>query len=141
MGTWLGASDPRFLLWPIVLLLLAATLKRPTWTRAVTLGVLVVAQAIVTPEMAPAVLIVTAVVASYEWYWRPSGAPWAQSFQRTIPLAAAVVVCASVFLIYMASRGALDDVVYVTFNLVVGHTLDGAIPPQTTVVGHLGSEV
>ncbi len=133
VGTWLGASDPRFLLWPIVLLLVAATLKRPTWHRAVALGVLVVAQAIVTPEMAPVVVIVTAVVASYEWYWRPTGAPWAQSFRRTIPLAATVVVCTTFFLIYMASRGALDDVVYVTFNLVVGHTLDGAIPPQTTV--------
>ena len=132
VGTWLGASDPRFLLWPVVLLLLAATLKRYTWTRAVTLGVLVVAQAIVTPEMAPAVLIVLAVLAAYEWYWRPPGAPWAQSWQRTIRMAVAVAVSGGAFLIYMASRGALDDVVYVTFNLVVGHTLDGAIPPQTT---------
>ena len=35
----------------------------------------------------------------------------------------------------MASRGALGDVVYVTVNLVVGHTLDGAIPPSGAPAG------
>jgi hypothetical protein len=82
--------------------------------------------------MAPGVLIVVAVVAAYEWYWRAPSAPRSQAFQRTILLAAAVALSAGAFVIYMAIRGALDDVVYVTFHLVVGHTLDGAIPPQTT---------
>ena len=89
--------------------------------RAAGLCVLAVAQAIVTPEMAPSVLIVAAVVAAYEWYWRRSGARFAQAFQRTIWLAIAIVASAGAFAIYMASRGALGDVVYVTVALVAGH--------------------
>ena len=38
VGTWLGTADARFLLWPMVLLLLAALLKRSTRVRAVALG-------------------------------------------------------------------------------------------------------
>ena len=38
-------------------------------------------------------------------------------------------------MIYMASRGALGDVVYVTVNLVAGHTLDGAVPPSGASAG------
>jgi hypothetical protein len=128
LGTGLGTTDPRFLLWPVVLLLLAALLKRSTWARAAALGILVVAQAIVTPEMAPGVVIVPAVLAAYEWYWRPAGTPFRQAFDRTIRVAIPVVVASAAFLIYMASRGALGDVYYVTVNLVAGHTLDGAIP-------------
>jgi len=130
LGTWLGTADPRFLLWPVTLLFLAALLKRPTRVRSVALGLLVVAQAIATPETAPLVLIVPAVVAAYEWYWRPPGMPSAEAFRRTIWLLVAIAVSVAAFTIYMAARGALGDVVYVTFNLVVGHTLDGALPPN-----------
>ena len=59
-----------------------------------------------------------------------TGSSLAQAFQRTIWLAIAIAVSAVASSIYMASRGALGDVVYVTVNLVVGHTLDGAIPSQ-----------
>lgn len=135
VGTWLGTADARFLLWPVILLLLAALLKRSTHVRAAALGFLVVAQAIVTPEMAPTVLIVAFVVAAYEWYWRPPGSPLAQAFRRTISLVIAITVFSAAFLIYIASRGALGDLVYVTVNLVVGHTLDGAIPPSGAPAG------
>ena len=128
LDTWLGTSDPRFLLWPLVLLLLAALLKRHTRVRAVGLGLLAVAQAIVTPEMAPSVLIVVVVVAAYEWYWRRPAEPLGQAFRRTIWLVGAAVGSAFVFAIYMASRGALGDVIYVTVALVAGH-FDVAIPP------------
>ena len=133
LGTWLGAGDPRFLLWPLVLLLLAALLKRHTRMRAIALGLVAVVQAIVTPEMAPSVLIVTIVVAAYEWYWRPPGAPLGQTFRRTIWLVVSAVACTCVFAIYMASRGALGDVVYVTVALVAGH-FDVAIPPTPSGV-------
>jgi hypothetical protein len=130
LGTWLGAVDARFLLWPLTLLLLAALLKRSTRVRSAALGLLVVAQAIATPETAPLILIVPAVVAAYEWYWRSAAMPPAQAFRRTLRLVIAIAAAVAVFTIYMAARGALGDVVYVTFNLVVGHTLDGAVPPN-----------
>ena len=131
LGTWLGTADPRFLLWPLTLLLLAAALKRPSRVRSAGLGLLVVGQAIATPETAPLAAIVPAVVAAYEWYWRRPGTSAADAFKRTIWLVGAIAVSAAAFTIYMASRGALGDVVYVTVNLVIGHTLDGALPPNS----------
>jgi hypothetical protein len=130
LGTWLGTADPRFLLWPLTLLLLAALLERPTRVRSSALGALAVVQGIVTPETAPVVLIVPAVVGAYEWYWRHPGTTARLAFRRTIWVAATIAVSVGAFTVYMASRGALGDVVYVTVNLVVGHTLDGALPPN-----------
>ena len=129
LGTWLGLVDSRFLLWPLVLLLLAAVLKRFTRVRAAALGFLTVFQAILTPEMAAAVPIVAVVVAAYEWYWRGPGAPLARGFS------ADDLVCRSPpspsqlrSAIYMASRGALGDLMSVTLVLLAGHFGLG-IPP------------
>ena len=124
-----GGIDSRFLLWPIVLLLFAALLTRFTRVRALALGFLAVFQAIVTPEMAAAVPIVVIVLAAYEWYWRPPGISWTRAFRGTIWFAIAAVVTAVAFAIYMASRGALGDVISVTLDLLVGHFGLG-IPPH-----------
>jgi hypothetical protein len=129
LGTWLGPADPRLLLWPVILLVMAGLLKRPTRSGAAALGFLTVAEAILTPEALGSVLAVTVVLAAYESYWRPAGQPFAQAYRRTIWYAAGGVALAAGFAIYMASRGALGDVVYVTINLINGHTLDGALPP------------
>ncbi len=130
VGTWLGAADPRFILWPVVLLLLAALLKRSTRVRAAALSFVVLAQAVVTPETAPAVLAVTIVVVAYEWYWRSTGTSFRRAFSRTIWYAAFGIAFAGAFAIYMASRGALGDVIYVTKNLTGAHMLEGALPPN-----------
>ena len=61
VGSWFGAVvDPAYAAWPIVLLLLAMLLRRRARSRAIALGVLVVAQAIASDEMAPCVVIVLA---------------------------------------------------------------------------------
>lgn len=128
LGTWLGPVDPRFILWPLTLLLLAAVLKHFTRVRAAGLGCLVVAQAIITPEMLAAAPIVAVVVAAYEWYWRPPGATLAAGFRRTIWVIAAAAAAAGVFAIYMASQGALDDFVTVTLDFLASKFNQG-IPP------------
>jgi hypothetical protein len=131
LGTWLGVADARFLLWPFVLLLLAATLKRFTRVRAAALGVLAVVQAILTPEMVGAVPIVAVVVAAYEWYWRQSGTPFAPAFRATTWFAIGVTLSGAAFFIYMASQGALGSLVYVTIALLAGHFGLG-IPPTSS---------
>jgi hypothetical protein len=128
VGTWLGAADPRFLLWPLVLLLLAALLKRRTRIRAVALAALAITQAVVTPETAPVVLILFVVIAAYEWYWRSSTTTFPQAFQRTIWFAATGIVLCAACAIYMASRGALGDVVFDEVNLAASRTLDASLP-------------
>ena len=79
--------------------------------RAAGLGVLTVVLAILTTEMLAAVPIVAVVLAAYEWYWRPPGAPLARAFRATIWFAIAALVSVAAFAIYMASRGALGDLV------------------------------
>jgi hypothetical protein len=130
-GPWLGTMDSRYIIWPIMLLTLAAVLKRPSRPRAFALGLLVIAQAIGTIELGPAAPIVLVVVAAYEWYWRAPEVPWREAFRRTAWLLGGIVVSTLAFVIYMASRGAFGDVIYVTRNLVPGHTLDGGIPPSS----------
>lgn len=128
-GTF-APADVRFILWPLSLLLLAAVLNRPTRLRSAALAFMVAAQAIVTPEAAPVVPAVAVVLVLYEWYWREPGSRIASAFQRTLWFAGAGVVFASAFAIYMASRGGLDDFIYITASLVQGHVLSGGIPPR-----------
>ncbi len=130
VGTTFAPADVRFFLWPPILLLLAANLNRPTRPRSVALAFLVVTQAIVTPEAATTVLAVAAVLALYEWYWREPGSPISTAFQRTLWFAGAGVVFAGAFAIYMASRGGLDDFIYITISLAQGHVLTGGISPR-----------
>lgn len=129
IGTVFAPPDFRFILWPFVLLLLAAVLNRPTPLRSVALGFLAVGQAIVTPESAPALLGVAVVLVGYEWYWRRPGTGIVSAFPRTLWFAGAGVALAGAFALYLASRGALNDFAYITRNLVRGHTVDGALPP------------
>lgn len=131
LGTWLGLGgiDPRFLLWPMLLLLLAALLKQFTRPRAIGLGFLTVVQAILTPEMAAGIPVIALAVVAYEWYWWPPGAPLRQSFRRTVWFAIGTVAVAAAFAIYMASRGALGDLISVTLDLLAGHFGLG-IPPS-----------
>jgi hypothetical protein len=129
VGTTFAPVDIRFILWPPILLLLAALLERPTRVRSALLGALLVVQTVVTPESAPALVAVTAVVIAYEWYWRRPGTDIASAFPRTVWVVASGLCFAAIFFIYMAARGALDDYLYITINLVRGHTVDGAVPP------------
>lgn len=129
LGTWFGLTDARYILWPLVLLLLAALLKRPTTTRAVGLAALAIGQAIVTPEMAPVALFVFLALVAYEWYWRPPATPFAQAFRRTTWYTGTAIVLTAAFAIYLASRGALGTAIFDEVNLAASRTLDASISP------------
>ncbi len=133
LGTWVGAEDPRFILWPLILLLLASVLKRFTPVRAAGLGCLTVAQAIATPEMLAAAPIVAAVVVAYEWYWRPPSTPLARAFPRTIWFGIAAFASAGAFAIYMASRGGLGAFISVTLDFFSAKFNQGVPPNQLGV--------
>jgi len=130
VGTSYVPADVRFLPWPLVLLLLAALLDRPTTPRAVALGLLTVGLAIVTPEAVPAVPAVALMLVLRDWYWRKPGISIAVAFERTLWFAGAAVVSAAAFAVYMASRGGFDDFIYITVSLVPGHALSGGVPPN-----------
>ncbi len=129
IGPDVAPEQFRLILWPLILLLLATDLDRPTATKSVGLAFLLVAQAILTPEAAPGLLAVGLVLVLYEWYQRKPGISIASAFSRTLWFAGAGIAFASVFAGYQAAHGALDDFVYISINLVHGHALSGGMPP------------
>ena len=127
----LAGENFRFILWPLILLLLAATLDRPSAPRSVGLAFLALGQAIVTPEAVPALLAVGLVLVAYEWYWRRPGTSLAAAYRRCAWFGAAVLCLAAAFAIFLAAEGALGDYLYVSGALLQGHALKGGIPPAT----------
>jgi hypothetical protein len=129
IATILVPDEFRLILMAPILLLLATLLKQPTRVKALLLGFLVVVQVVLTPEAVPIIPAVGAVLVLYEWHWREPGTRILPSFERTVWVGAAGVLFAAVFAFYLAARGALDDYVYVSTNLVHGHALSGGVSP------------
>jgi hypothetical protein len=130
IGPWVAPEQFRLILWPLILILLASDLDRPARWKSVGLGFLLVAQTILTPEAAPALLAVAVVLVAYEWYWRQLDDPIAAVFSRTLWFAGSCIAFASLFAGYLAANHALDDFIFVSVNLVHGHTLSGGQPPM-----------
>jgi hypothetical protein len=127
--TWVSPINTRFILWPLILLILAVVLSRPAPLKCIGLALTIEAQALVTPEAAPLLPGVALIVFLYEWYWRKPGSDLAAAFRRTIWFTASAIALASAVAGYLAAAGALDDYVYITASLVSGHAASGGIPP------------
>lgn len=117
----LQVQSSRLLFVPIVILLLAALLRRPTWPRAIAFTTLLFTQTVLTPEgsyMVPAYL---AAVVLYELVHR-------QGFSRTIRCGIATAVLGTGWIVFLASFHALDDFVFYYKTFAPGHELTGGLP-------------
>ncbi len=130
IGPNVAPENFRLILWPLILLLLAVDLDRPTALKSVGLAFLVVVQTVLTPEAVPAVVAIMVVLVLYEWYHRKPGIGIASTFSRTLWVAGAGIGFASLFAGYLAAHHALDDFVYISIALVHGHAASGAMPPE-----------
>ncbi len=116
----LQVQSSRLLFVPIVILLLAALLRRPTWPRAIGFTTLLLAQTVLTPEgsyMVPAYL---AAVVLYELVHR-------QGFSRTVRCAVTTAVLGAGWIVFLASQHALDDFVFYYRTFAPGHELTGGL--------------
>jgi hypothetical protein len=129
VGPYLSPEQFRMILWPPILLLLATLLRNPLWWKGVGLGGLAVIQTILTPEAAPSLIAIAAVLIAYEWYWREPGSSLSTAFRRTILVGCTGVAAALAFAVFLLTQGALDDYVYTSINLLHGFTLASALPP------------
>jgi hypothetical protein len=129
VGPYISPEQFRLVLWPLILLLLATDLRRPTVWKSLALGSLAVVQTILTPETVPALFAIGVVLVAYEWYWREPGSTLAAAFRRSIWVAGAGAVVLVAFAIFLIAEGALDDFVYVSVNLLHGLTQASATPP------------
>jgi hypothetical protein len=121
-----GPLLTRFLLWPIVLLLLAAVLDKPVLGRIFGFTVALCVQAIITPEAAYTLPACAAVIVGYEIYHFDRGRSTLASFRRTIGCAIAGLVFVGVFSLYLVSRDALRDFLYYYHVASEGHQYSGA---------------
>jgi hypothetical protein len=113
-------QSSRLLFVPIVILLLAALLRRPTWSRAIAFTTLLLGQTVLTPEgsyMVPAYL---AAVVIYELVHR-------EGFLRTIRCGVTTAVLGVVWVVFLASQHALDDFVFYYRTFAPGHELTGGL--------------
>ena len=116
---------------PLVLLLLAALLHRPTVIRAIAFTTLLFVQLIVTPEAIWAAPMYVLVIALFELSYRDRGRSVVENFRRTLLIAASAGVLALGWSVFLLSFGALDDFVYSYRAFIPGHQLTGGVPLGT----------
>lgn len=118
----------RFLLLPLVLLVLVALLKKATVVRAAAFTSLLALQVVVTPEAIAAAVAYLGTLVVFELYYYERGTgPW-RGFRRAWLCLASGVVLALGWALSLAAVGALDDWVFSFTTLIPGHRLTGGIP-------------
>jgi hypothetical protein len=117
---WIFAVQTRLLFVPLVILLLARLLRRPTWPRAIAFTTLLLTQSVLTPEgsyMVPAYL---AAVVLFEVVHR-------DGFTRTMRCGVTTAVLGAAFVVFLVSQHALDDFVFYYQTFAPGHELTGGL--------------
>jgi hypothetical protein len=123
----------RFLLLPVIVLMLAQTLRAArtlacaAWGAA--LGGLMLAAFALTPEMGFAVVAVGVVLVGAEWAGgRGSGVAVPARFPRTLGCLAGGLGVAVAFVAWLALNGALDDFLFYFRTFAPDHALTGGVP-------------
>ena len=110
----------RLLFVPIVILLLAWLLRRPTWPRAIAFTTLLLAQTVLTPESSYIVPASLAAVVLFEVVHR-------RGFSRTIRCGITAAILGAGWIVFLASQHALDDFVFYYRTFAPGHELTGGL--------------
>jgi hypothetical protein len=118
----------RFILLPIVLLLLASVLTKPSLLRIGAFIVVLLGQAILVPEAIFTLPACGSIVFLYEVSHFEHGRPLAQNFRRTIGCSLAGLLGMAAFFLFLASQGALGS--FVSYYRVAAEvrSLAGGIP-------------
>jgi hypothetical protein len=124
------AISVRMLLVPIAVLLLGALLQRPTTARAVAFTLVVVAQALVTPEAIVVAAAVGLSLGAFEFAYRERGLPFRKSYRRTLVCLATLGVLVVGWSLFLAVFGALDDWASSFAAMIPGHRLTGGVEMQ-----------
>jgi hypothetical protein len=126
----LEGNVPRFLLFPLFLVLLDQVLRRPTWGRCGLFVFALVAGTILTPEEALFVPCLLGVVFLFELASYRRGSGLRAGFRRTWRCVAVGVVLASGWGAFLGGMGALRSFVDFFVVFAQGHGLEGGYPTQ-----------
>ena len=122
------AIETRLILVPVVLLLLAALLAKPSTPRAVAFTFVLVLQLIVTPEALVLAVAALATLAAFEFSYRETDSPLVARYRRIALCLAAALGLAVVWALSLAIFGALGDWAFSFASVIPGHRLTGGIP-------------
>ncbi len=128
ISSYIGPPNFRFILWPVVLLLLAAVLAKPSVVRSSAFIVLLFAQAILVPESIFTVPACGVIVLLYEVLHFDRGRPLLQNFRRTIDCSVAGLAVLAVFFGFLAGNGALRSFFFYYRIAAETRSLAGGIP-------------
>ena len=129
---WLTPELNRFVLVPYLLLVLAALLRKPTRVRAAGFVLLGLANVVITPESAFAVLAAGSTVVAFELWYREPERGLKHNFRRTIWCASTSVIAVGAWCAYLARYRALGSFFFYFRAFVPDHVLTGGIPLSGT---------
>ena len=122
------AIETRLILVPVVLLLLAALLAKPSTPRAVAFTLTLFLQLIVTPEALVLGVAALATLAAFEFSYREKGSPLLARYRRIALCLAVALGLTVVWALTLTIFGALGDWAFGVASVIPGHRLTGGIP-------------
>jgi hypothetical protein len=120
--------DLRYLIWPLLLALLAATLRRRSWPLAALLGFGALVQFLLVPEMAYAAVTLTVTLLAFECYEARSRRPGWRDFPRSLGFLGAMALAGVGFLCWLAAIGGISGFIGYFSDFASAHSLSGGIP-------------
>jgi hypothetical protein len=129
LNDWIfDGNRVRFILWPPILLLLAAVLEKPAPGRMIAFSILLFVQLIVTPESAYTLPACAVVMVAFEAVAARRGLPITVMFRRTIWCSATGLMAGAAFLLFLAANHASADFFFYYRMVSEGHQYQSAIP-------------
>ena len=120
----------RWVALPIGFLLLAAALRRVTWTWTVLLTVFLFVEAILVPESTLQVAACALVLLLADLRRRPSGSRWWRHLDLFRVFVATGAALSVAFVVLLAATGSLSAFLGYYVNVGAGHNEAGALPPS-----------
>ena len=120
--------DVRYLFWPLLLALFAATLRRRSWRVGALLGLAALVQFLLIPEMLYAAAAVGVTLVVVEFSLRRERRPRIADFPRSLGAAAAALLGAAAFALWLVAAGATSGFIGYFRDFASAHSLSGGIP-------------
>ncbi|HEV7677217.1 MAG TPA: hypothetical protein VGQ42_01455 [Candidatus Dormibacteraeota bacterium] len=130
-------AQTRYILWPVTLVLLVASLRSPGLWRTALLALVVVVEAILVPEAGYAVGVVPLALLTYEFAHRRGAVSLPAAFRRTLVFCAVALLLGVIFVAVLASQHAVGSFLDVYRYFLPNHELAGGLPyhPWTPTAG------
>ena len=119
---------PRYLLWPIALLLLMGVLEAPRWARAVSLGAVLVVSIVISPETAYTLPATAVVLVVHDLATRRPGTALPAALTATLRVGCGAAAASLVIALWLLANHALGSFVWYFVVFAPDHALASGLP-------------